>query len=75
MEPLESQSIFLIQVAIARLLTLFPDKDFEPADIARFNRLNVRIRTIRDFLLLHFLATERRDTPYWDHCRELQVPD
>ncbi len=30
---------------------------------------------IRDFIILHYKATERDDSPYWDHNRTMDVPE
>ena len=75
-EPLESTSIHLIQSGIAKLLQMFPDKTFPQADIDRFNRMTKReVEQVRDFIVLHYNATERDDTPFWDHVRTMDVPD
>ncbi|MBV9884052.1 MAG: tryptophan 7-halogenase [Sphingomonadaceae bacterium] len=76
LEPLESTSIHLIQSGIARLMTLFPTRRFPEAEIHRYNERTVaEYVDIRDFIVLHFNATERNDTPYWDYCRTMTPPE
>ena len=76
MEPLESTSIHLIQTSLARLLTHFPDHRFNPCDIAAFNqRTEKEYERVRDFLVLHYTATRRDDTPFWRHCQTIEQPD
>jgi tryptophan 7-halogenase len=76
LEPLESTSIYLIQAAISTLVELFPKREISPLDRDEFNRLvDLEYDRIRDFLILHYHATERSDSAFWDHVRTMQVPD
>jgi tryptophan 7-halogenase len=76
LEPLESTSIHLINTAISRIISYFPHTGFDAADIAEYNRqTHWEYERIRDFLVLHYKATERDDSEFWNYCRTMPVPD
>ena len=75
MEPLESTSLHLVQSSLARLMSMFPNKNFDQEDIDEFNRqTDFEVEKIRDFLILHYHATARQDSAFWNDCRTMSVP-
>ena len=75
LEPLESTSIHLIQQGIVRFLRMFPTAGIVQEDIDEFNRqADFDIEHIRDFIILHYHVTNRTDSPFWRHCRQMDIP-
>ena len=75
LEPLESTSLHLIQLAIGKLIDLFPLDGVDPSEAAEFNRaIDIEYERVRDFLILHYAATERDDSDFWNYCRTMPLP-
>src|SRR5690625_4205973 len=75
-EPLESTSIHLIARGVEFFLRYFPDADCDPALIREYNRrMRADYEEIRDFIQLHYCATQRTDSDFWKHCCQLPIPD
>jgi tryptophan halogenase len=76
LEPLESTSIHLIQNGIIRLIKMFPGERIEQSEIDQYNReVRAELRQIRDFIIAHYKVTRRSDSPYWNDCMNMEVPD
>jgi tryptophan halogenase len=75
-EPLESTSIHLIQNGIQRLLALFPDKPISPLERDEYNGgMGELYDDLRDFVILHYKATQRDDSELWRYVSSMEVPE
>ena len=75
-EPMESTSIHLIQRGILRLIQLFPSNGINASDEREFNRqADLEMQSIRDFIILHYHVNERQDSRFWQHCRDMSIPE
>ena len=76
MEPLESTAIHLIQRAVLRVIRMLPLQEISERDVDEFNDQQMTdMVQIRDFLILHYKATERRDSDFWRYCGSMPIPD
>ena len=75
-EPLESTSIRLIESAVGGLIQYFPDRNFRPDLAYEFNRqILVQYEAVRDFIIMHYKLSRRKDSDFWRHCAEMPIPD
>lgn len=76
LEPLESTSLFLIQMGITRFITLFPTADISDVVRREYNlQMQKEFKQVRDFIILHYVATQRDDSPFWNYCRTMSIPE
>jgi tryptophan 7-halogenase len=75
LEPLESTSLFLIQEGISKFISLFPTAEMPQTIQDEYNRqLVTKFEQVRDFIILHYKATQRDDSAFWDYCRNMSIP-
>ncbi len=77
LEPLESTAIFLVHNALGRLIPLMLQPGGATPEAAEaFSDQQVRqYRRIRDFIILHYCLTERRDSELWRYMAALELPE
>ncbi|MEI9903885.1 MAG: tryptophan halogenase family protein [Asticcacaulis sp.] len=75
-EPLEATTVHLIQRAVLRVIRLMPKGRVSERDAIEFNEQQRQdITHIRDFIILHYKVTERRDSPFWRQVADMPIPD
>jgi flavin-dependent dehydrogenase len=75
-EPLESTGIFFIHNAVEQLVRFFPDGRDDDSLRDAYNRQVAGVMDgVREFLVLHYRAAARNDTPYWQDAKSRRIPD
>jgi tryptophan halogenase len=75
-EPLEATAMHLIARGMDFFLRYFPAKDCDSALSREYNRRMIAdYEEVRDFIVLHYSATSRDDSPFWQWCRNVVLPD
>ena len=75
LEPLVASDVHLLSSAMFNLLDHFPDKQFDAAVIASFNAgIREDFERVRDFILLHYRASRRDDSPFWQQFAPMALP-
>jgi tryptophan halogenase len=76
LEPVESTSIHLAMSSILRLLKLFPLSDITQSNVDEFNQQTQdEVERVRNFIILHYHATQREDSGFWRYCKNMEIPD
>jgi tryptophan halogenase len=76
LEPLAGTDTHLVSNALSNLLDCFPNRDFNPANIASYNQaVGDDLESIRDFLILHYATARRDDSPFWQQRAQAAIPD
>jgi tryptophan 6-halogenase len=77
LEPLESTGLSLTQISIKDLVEALSSGVSLPVEREMYNHRQRRIfDSTRDFIMAHYVLTERDDTPYWRHVRyDIPLPE
>lgn len=75
-EPLEATAIALSFNTIAQFIQYFEQGNTEQYQEAFNQDINMRFDGIRDYILCHYKANQRKDTEYWlDRANADDIPD
>lgn len=76
-EPLEATGIMFIDMGLRFFGEYYPQKPVSQKLIDRYNHtMGDLLDESRDFIILHYILTRRRDTEFWrTYANDIKVPD
>ncbi len=76
-EPLEATALHLVQATVEQFISAFEAGGYSSRHEAAFNSdIAARFEGVRDYIVCHYKANLRRDTPYWrDNAANDRVSD
>lgn len=76
LEPVESTSIHLAMSAVLRLMKLLPHGVTTQSVVDEYNKqFCEEMDRVRNFIILHYHATEREDSAFWRYCKNMEIPE
>lgn len=76
LEPLESTAIHMVTKGLQAFLKRFPQDKYTPFSADAFNsEMCAAYTEIRDFLVLHYCISQRKDTPFWQRVTTQGIPE
>ncbi len=76
LEPLESTALAVVETAIEKIADFIADEEYGQEEADKFNyAMGCEYERVRDFIILHYKLNGRTDSPMWQHCRDLDIPD
>lgn len=76
LDPIDSFSLHGTHSCVSHLMALFPAEAEVFPEAELFNRTIARAaQNLRDYQLAHYRLNRRFDEPFWDRCRDLNLPE
>lgn len=77
LEPLESTSIYLVQSCLEIFYRHLPGPGSNHEKLAEHANclIHTNMAQLRDFIIAHYHLNQRKGDPFWNHCREMPIPD
>jgi tryptophan 7-halogenase len=76
LDALAGAELHVVQSGVARLIAHFPDRPCDVEVAREYNRIMAsELDGIRDFVTLHYAYAAGPDSPFWQQCRRIAVPE